>query len=184
MTDKNSIEKEYPKNELEKQSTNPTWALGLIAFSILSFILGLFILPQKVEIVRFVEISTDRETVWNHIDEIEDWDSWDSFGHKHNNKNGFITRPFAKDEYEGNLSFTKVDIEEFRIYYELDKNDGAGDLFVERTPDGVRVFWHHSYMCGFGPFSRMIHWLSRGKLALEIDKSLVKLQEISYSQSK
>ena len=182
MTDANFTEKEPQKTDMDKQSTNPAWALGLVAFSIVSFIIGLFILPQKVEIVRFVEISADREMVWKHLDEIEDWDSWDTFGHKHEKKDGTTMRPFAKDEYEGNLVFTKVDAEEFRIYYELDKNDGAGDLFVERTPDGVRVFWHHSYMCGFGPFSRMIHWLNRGKLALELDKSLVKLQEISTSQ--
>ena len=88
MADANRVEKEHPDTGMGKQSTNPTWALGLVAFSIVSFIIGLFILPQKVEIVRFVEIATDRETVWNHLDEIEDWDSWDSFGHKHKKKNG------------------------------------------------------------------------------------------------
>ena len=184
MTDVNPTEKENQGIDVDRQNTNPAWALGLVAFSIVSFVIGLFILPQKVEIVRFVEISAERETVWKHIDQIEDWDAWDTFGHKHEKKNGTSTRLFAKDEYEGNLSFIEVDTEEFRIFYELDQKNGAGDLFVERTPDGVRVFWHHSYMCGFGPFSRMIHWLSRGKLALELDKSLEKLQELSTSQSK
>ena len=33
MTDANRIEKEHPNTDMDKQSTNPTWALGLIAFS-------------------------------------------------------------------------------------------------------------------------------------------------------
>ena len=68
-------------------NTNPTWVLGLMAFSVVSFVLGLFILPQKVEMVRFVEFSAERDDVWQHIDQIEDWDTWDAWGHQHK-KNG------------------------------------------------------------------------------------------------
>ena len=161
------------------ENTNPTWALGLVAFSVVSFICGLFILPQKVEMVRFVEFPGNQTEVFKHIDQLEDWDAWDAWGHKHQKKGTELHRPFAIGEYEGTLSLTQVDDTEFRVYYELDRNNGAGDLFVERTPDGVRVFWHHSYTCGFGPFSRMMHWLGRGKLALDLDKGLVKLQEMS-----
>ena len=168
---------------------NPTWVLGLLGFSILSFVLGLFILPQKVEVVRFVAFDGERDVVWEHINTIEDWDKWDAWGHvsqnSANEKDTLLTqetirtRMFATGDYQGNLSFRKIDPEEYRVYYTLDAHNAEGDLFVERTPDGVRVFWHHSYMCGFSPFSRMTHWLTRGKLALELDQGLQKLQQIS-----
>ena len=183
---------------------NPTWVLGLLGFSILSFVLGLFILPQKVEVVRFVAFDGERDVVWEHINTIEDWDKWDAWGHVSQNpvsqnhidqnidqnidpknaseQEAIRSRMFATGEYQGNLSFVKIDSEEYRVYYKLDEHNAEGDLFVERTPDGVRVFWHHSYMCGFSPFSRMTHWLTRGKLALELDQGLQNLQKISSIQ--
>ena len=78
MTDANFTEKEPQQTDIEKQSTNPAWALGLVAFSIVSFIIGLFILPPKSGDCSFCRNFADREMVWKHLDEIEDWDSWDT----------------------------------------------------------------------------------------------------------
>ena len=55
----------------------PTRIIGLVLFFALSFFFGLFILPQKIEMVRFIEFVGERDVVWSNIDQIEDWDTWE-----------------------------------------------------------------------------------------------------------
>ena len=148
--------------------------LGIIAFVIVSFVLGLFILPQKVELVRMKEYPESADRVWEKVNAIEDWDSWDPWGYKYEGD----TRGFGSEEHKGVLSFTTVDDGQRRLMYSVDAKLAGGDIFVEKIPDGARVFWHHSYHSDFGPFSRMNHWLRRGRLALELDQGLNNLDAI------
>ncbi len=153
--------------------------VGGLGFIVGSFILGLFILPQKVELVRLREYPIPVEQVWAEVDSLEDWDSWDPWGHKAEQS----VRPFASEEHKGELQLTSVDQEGRRLTYKVDAKSAEGDIFVEKIPDGARVFWHHSYMSEFGPFSRMNHWLRRGRLALEFDKGLENLDALLENKS-
>ncbi|MBM75092.1 MAG: hypothetical protein CMK59_06810 [Proteobacteria bacterium] len=148
--------------------------LGFIGFAVVSFFLGLFILPQKVELVRIKEYPVSADQVWSKVNTIEGWDAWDPWGYKSKGE----TRSFGSEEHRGQLTLDSVDEGQRRLVYNVDTKSAMGDIFVEKIPEGTRVFWHHSYQSGFGPLSRMDHWLKRGQFALELDQGLNNLDAI------
>ena len=143
------------------------WSLvGLVAF-----FFGVFILPQEIQIIRWMEIDAPQERVWGAVSTVESWDQWDPWGSVAQNG-----KRLWKDGEQ--LSFSDVDQNRQRIRYKLDKDSASGTVFLDPKPgnQGVWVKWEHKYTCGYSPVERLKHWLNRGQLALQLDEGLKKLK--------
>lgn len=141
--------------------------------SFFALFLGLFMLPQQVEMIRFIDIKARPEKVWMNIATVKGWDSWDPY--KKNSQQN--TRPWK----EGDLTITAVDADKQEIKYTISINDGEGDISLGLKPanEGTVVRWRHSYVGGYWPWERVPNWLNRGKFALELQDGLEKLKQIS-----
>ena len=146
--------------------------------SISSLFLGLFILPQKVELIRFVDIQARPDQVWDSISTVQAWDSWDPY----KKKSEGTSRPWK----EGVLSIVSVDPDKQEIRYQITVDEGAGDLSLGMKPagEGVTLRWHHSYVGGYWPWERIVNWFDRSKLALTFDEGLQQLKQNVESVSK
>ena len=136
-----------------------------------SLFLGLFILPQKVELIRFVDINARPEKVWDAISNVQGWDSWDPFQKKADGD----SRPWI----DGELSIVSRDADKQEIRYLVSFQDAQGDLSLGLKPanEGVTVRWHHSYVGGYWPWDRVSNWFARSELALTFDKGLAQLKQ-------
>jgi hypothetical protein len=141
-----------------------------ILSSIFALFLGLFILPQKVELIRFIDIQARPEKVWSSIATVEGWDSWDPYQQKASGD----MRPWT----EGELRITAVDADKQEIRYSISVHDTEGDLSLALKPanEGVILRWHHSYVGGYWPWERVSNWFDRSALALKFDEGLVRLK--------
>ncbi|MAA78882.1 MAG: hypothetical protein CL916_06445 [Deltaproteobacteria bacterium] len=138
--------------------------------SLFSLLLGLFILPQEVELIRFMDIQAQPEVVWSSIATVEAWDAWEPYKKKASGN----TRPWS----EGMLTIVSVDPDKQEIRYEIDANEAKGDLSLALKPanEGVIVRWHHRYKGGYWPWERVDNWFSRAELALKFDEGLHQLR--------
>ena len=143
--------------------------IGIVA-SLFSLFLGLFILPQEVELIRFVDIQAQPEEVWSSISTVKAWDSWEPY----NKKADGDSRPWS----EGVLTIVSVDPDKQEIRYEVSANEAKGDLSLALKPadEGVILRWHHSYKGGYLPWERVENWFSRAELALKFDEGLNQLR--------
>ena len=141
--------------------------------SLFALFLGLFILPQKVELIRFIDIQARPEKVWSHMSTVEQWDDWDPYSQKAMGE----TRPWKT----GNLIITNVDADKQEIRYKISQGEAEGDLSLGVKPanEGTMVRWHHSYVGGYWPWERVSNWLARGKFALELQQGLEQLKEVA-----
>jgi len=148
-------------------------AIIFLLSSLLALLLGLFILPQKVEVIRFIDIKAQPETVWSYISTVERWDAWDPYQKKAVGEK----RPWK----EGELSITNVDADKQEIKYEISIQEGQGDMSLGIKPanEGTVVRWHHSYVGGYWPWERVPNWLNRGKFALELQDGLERLKKVA-----
>lgn len=144
---------------------------------VVSLFLGLFILPQKVELIRFVDIQARPERVWESISTVQAWDSWEPYKKKAEG----TSRPWK----EGMLSIVSVDADKQEIRYEITVQEGAGDLSLGLKPagEGVTLRWHHSYVGGYWPWERVSNWFERSQLALTFDEGLQQLKQNLESTS-
>ena len=117
--------------------------------SLFSLFLGLFILPEKVELIRFVDIEARPEKVWSSIATVKGWDSWDP----HLKKAIGDMRPWT----EGELRIVSVDADKQEVKYTISTRSAAGDLSLALKPanEGVILRWHHSYVGGYWPWERL-----------------------------
>lgn len=143
--------------------------IGIVSV-LFSLFLGLFILPQEVELIRFVDIQAQPEEVWSSISTVAAWDSWEPYKKKANGD----SRPWR----EGALTIVSVDPDKQEIRYEVNANDAKGDLSLAMKPanEGVILRWHHSYKGGYLPWERVQNWFSRADLALKFDEGLNQLR--------
>lgn len=143
--------------------------IGIVA-SLFALFLGLFILPQEVELIRFMDIQARPEAVWSSISTVEAWDSWEPYQKKASGN----ARPWS----DGVLTITSVDPDKQEIRYVVSTKEAKGDLSLALKPanEGVIVRWHHSYKGGYWPWERVENWFSRADLALKFDEGLYKLR--------
>ena len=142
--------------------------LGLTA---LTFLIGVFMMPPKIELIRYVDVKAPPEKIWTHISTVEAWDSWDPWaGQAVDGK-----RPWK----EGVLTITEVNIDKQEIRYAIDVADGQGDISLGIKPadEGTTIRWYHSYEGKYAPWYRLKNWLNRGSFALELDQGLSQLKE-------
>ena len=144
--------------------------IGFVLGSCLALFLGLFILPQKVELIRFVDIKARPEIVWQHIVDVKAWDKWDPWQGQAQGD----TRPWDG----GMLKITSRDADKQEIRYTVSVLSTEGDISLAVKPagEGTLLRWHHSYVGGYWPWERVPNWFSRGKLALHLDEGLQKLK--------
>ena len=149
----------------------PKTILGFVFGGMTAFVLGLFILPQKVELIRFVDIEARPEKVWQHIVDVQAWDAWDPWEGKAQGDK----RPWK----EGSLSIHSVDPDTQEIIYKIDALEGEGDisLAVKPAQEGTVLRWRHSYVGGYWPWDRVPNWLNRSSLSLQLDEGLKKLKK-------
>ena len=95
------------------------FSISIIA-SLFSLFLGLFILPQEIELIRFVDIEAQPEDVWSSIATVKAWDSWDPYKMKASGD----SRPWR----EGILTIVSVDPDKQEIRYEVSSKEAKGDL--------------------------------------------------------
>ena len=73
----------------------------------ITFLIGIFMMPPKIEIIRYIDVEAPPDKVWSHVSTVEAWDSWDPWSGKA--KNG--KRPWK----EGVLTIEKVNIDKQEI---------------------------------------------------------------------
>ena len=145
--------------------------IGFGVGSCVALFLGLFILPQKVELIRFIDIEARPEIVWQQIVDVQVWDKWDPWG---GTAQGEV-RPWD----DGVLKITSRDSDKQEIRYTVSVLETEGDisLAVKPAEEGTVLRWHHSYVGGDWPWDRVSNWFNRGKLALHLDEGLKKLKK-------
>jgi hypothetical protein len=146
-----------------------TFIITLVA-SLSALLLGLFILPQKVELIRFIDIKARPEVVWSSISTVSAWDEWEPY----QGKAVGDVRPWT----DGTLSIVSVDADKQEIKYSVTTKQAQGDLSLALKPanEGVIVRWHHSYIGGYWPWDRVSNWFARADLALKFDEGLQQLK--------
>ena len=146
--------------------------IAIVALIIaLSFVIGIFMMPPKIEIIRYVDVKAPPEKIWPHISTVEAWDSWDPWSGQA--KKG--QRPWK----DGVLTIASVNVDKQEIQYTIDVENTKGDISLGIKPadEGTTIRWYHSYEGEYAPWYRLRNWLNRGSLALELDHGLEKLKE-------
>ena len=143
-----------------------------IAVVILSAFLGLFILPRKVETIRWVKVDVPQEVVWKEVSNTKNWNTW---------------QPWAIDDSaieipwdDGVLSnLTVVDdgetgVKEVRFTVEP---NAEGRVYLEKVPEGLWVRCEYIYQAPYAPIARLQAWFHRSEVALKLDDGLLELQK-------
>ncbi len=143
-------------------------AIGILA---LTFLVGVFMMPPKIELIRYVDVEAPPEKIWTHLATAEAWDSWDPWS----GKATAGKRPWK----EGTLTITEVNVDKQEVRYVIDMADGQGDISLGIKPanEGTTIRWYHIYEGEYAPWYRLRNWLNRGAFALELDKGLRQLKE-------
>ena len=141
--------------------------IAIIIATIISGFLGLFILPLEVETTRWITIERPKQDVWDDISHKDYSWNWGT----------------SKDSWvEDGTSFQVKDVknEDFEILFAV-KNDnqeeiGSGKVYLEKIPEGLWLRCKYVYMANYAPVSRLQDWLHRGKIAVQIDKALLRVK--------
>ncbi len=62
------------------------------------------------------------------------------------------------------------------VEFTVANKDGEGKLEIQEMPDGLWLSCYYTFQANYAPWSRLVDWLGRGQLALEIDDSLQKIK--------
>jgi hypothetical protein len=137
-----------------------------VILTLVSAFVGLFILPLKVETQRWIQINAPEENIWAEIENVQKWQSWTS-------------GTMNKSQLEwlgGSVSISSVDKKNKSVEFTVNNKDGQGKLELQEMPEGLWLSCYYSFQAEYAPWNRLIDWLGRGALALEIDDSLQKIK--------
>ena len=141
----------------------------VIVATIISAFLGLFILPKKVETKRWIEIDASEEQIWAEVSQLQQWNAWQPWGDSESEKQVIW--------YGGTVSISELDKENLTVHFVVDKDDGEGNFTIEQMPDGLWLGCYYSFQADYLPWGRLMDWLDRGNLALNIDSALQKIKK-------
>ena len=140
-----------------------------IAVTILSTFMGLFILPQTVETIRWVQVDIPEDVVWAEVSDHTRWNQW---------------QPWAVDTSSspipwdgGTLTVSKVDSELQSVDFEVVDNQGEGALYLEKKPEGLWIRCRYAFQAEYAPIARLQGWMHRSEVALKLDDGLMKLKQ-------
>ena len=102
----------------------------VIVITVISAALGLFILPRKVETMRWIAVDASKEEIWSEISQLQKWNNWQPWAEQSTDKVMW---------YGGEVSISEVSEEEGTVLFTVDKDDGEGKLSIEQMPDGLWV---------------------------------------------
>ena len=140
----------------------------IVIYTIISAFLGLFILPQKVETKRWIQLTDiPEDKLWNEISQDEQWPDWIASADSGNSMMWL----------GGTVKIGDVDEKSKTVRFEIDKDSGEGIFTIEQMPDGQWLSCYYSFQAEYLPWARLLDWMGRGELALEIDDSLQKIKK-------
>ena len=140
-----------------------------IAVTILSAFMGLFILPQKVETIRWVQVDIPEDVVWTKISDANQWHQWQPWASSDSSN----TIPWDG----GVLTVSKVDTELKSVGFEVPDNNGEGALYLEKKPEGLWIRCRYAFQADYAPIARLQGWMHRSEVALKLDEGLVALKQ-------
>lgn len=140
-----------------------------IAVTILSTFMGLFILPQTVETIRWVQVDLPEDVVWAKVSDHTQWNQWQPWA----------VEPSASPiPWDGaTLTVSKVDSELKSVDFEVPDKQGEGSLYLEKKPEGLWIRCRYAFQAEYAPIARLQGWMHRSEVALKLDDGLVKLKQ-------
>ena len=140
-----------------------------IAVTILSTFMGLFILPQTVETIRWVQVDLPEEVVWAEVSDSTRWNRWQPWASKDSD---------SVIQWDGGVAtVTKVDAELQSVDFDVPENNGEGTLYLEKKPEGLWIRCRYAFQAEYAPIARLQAWMHRSEVALKLDDGLLKLKQ-------
>lgn len=152
--------------------------------TLLSLMLGFFIIPTDLTIERALLVPVDSDEVYPHLVDLAAWESWEPW------ETAVVGAPSvgvgARRGWPDGGVLRVEDVErDIVVRYIIETGTGremqpaSGAIELKTHADGTVVVWTHHSQTGYLPSERLAGWTARAALALQIDTALANLKRVA-----